>query len=151
MTEKKIDEQIALLNIRDVRAGCRAMKALQQASRENIRVYAYMDRFAQLMENGNSYVRTRALILIAANAQWDVDHKIDKILGSYLRHITDAKPITARQCIQSLPVIAEYKPELKKEIGEALRNADISSYADSMRPLIGRDIQAALSVIETQK
>lgn len=116
MTEKKIDEQIALLNIRDVRAGCRAMKALQQASRENIRVYAYMDRFAQLMENGNSYVRTRALILIAANAQWDVDHKIDKILGSYLRHITDAKPITARQCIQSLPVIAEYKPELKRRL-----------------------------------
>ena len=73
----------------------------------------YIDRLDDMLENDNSYIRTRGLTLIAYNAKWDKDNKI---IDRYLTHITDVKPITARQCIKRLPTIAKYKPELKNDI-----------------------------------
>ena len=86
---------------------CGAMKTLAELSEQSDEVYAYMEMFIEMLESGNSYVRNRGLILIAANAKWDRDFKIDEIIGDYLKHITDPKPITARQCIKSLPKIAK--------------------------------------------
>lgn len=76
------------------------------------------------------------------------DYKIDEIIDKYLKHITDIKPITARQCIKLLPVIAQYKPELKNDIVLALHKADICVYEDSMQPWVYKDIQKALKEIE---
>lgn len=127
---------------------CGAMKTLAELSEQSDEVYAYMDTFAEMLGSGNSYVRNRGLILIAANARWDRDFKIDEIIDDYLKHITDPKPITARQCIASLPKIAESKPDLKEDILKALRRADTSHYPDSMRGLVFKDIQKALREIE---
>ena len=65
-----------------------------------------------------------------------------------MKHITDVKPITARQCIKLLPMIAKDKPELKEDILSALHKADVSFYEDSMRPLVYKDIQKALKEIQ---
>ena len=92
--------------------------------------------------------RTRGLTLIAYNAKWDKDNKIDEIIDEYLKHIEDVKPITARQCIKLLPMIAKNKPELKCDIVAALQKADTSIYADSMQPLVYKDIQNSLAEIE---
>ena len=62
--------------------------------------------------------------MIAANAQWDKDCKLDGIIDKFLEHILDEKPITARQCIQLLPIIAEHKPNLKEKIVSALLKAE---------------------------
>ncbi len=67
-----------------------------------------------------------------------------------MKHIEDVKPITARQCIKLLPMIAKNKPELKDDIISALKKADISIYADSMQSLVYRDIQNSLAEIEKQ-
>ena len=75
-------------------------------------------------------------------------YKIDEIIDRYLKHITDVKPITARQCIKLLPIIAKYKPELKDDILSALHKADISGYDNSMQPLVYKDIQKALKEIQ---
>lgn len=101
-----------------------------------------------MLDSDNSYIRTRGLTLIACSAQWDEDYKIDEIIDKYLKHITDVKPITARQCIKLLPLIAEHKPELKEDIRSALYKADISIYDDSMGPLVYKDIQKALKKIQ---
>ncbi len=93
-------------------------------------------------------IRTRGLTLIAYNARWDRDNKIDEIIDGYLKHITDVKPITARQCIKLLPMIAKDKPELRNDICSALERADISFYDDSMQPLVYKDIQKALKEIQ---
>ncbi len=48
-----------------------------------------MDRLADMMDNDNSYIRTRGLTLIAYNAKWDKDNKIDEIIDKSwkkLRH-----------------------------------------------------------------
>lgn len=124
-----------------------ALQTLQKESESSDRVYEYMDRLGDMLRSGHSYIRTRALTLIAYNAKWDRDYKIDELIDQYLEHIADAKPITARQCIKLLPVIAREKPELKSDIVSALCRADVSIYADSMRPLVSRDIQEALEKI----
>ncbi len=65
-----------------------------------------------------------------------------------MKPITDVKPITARQCIKLLPIIAKHKPELKNDIFSALHNADISIYEDSMQSLVYKDIQKAIEIIQ---
>ena len=106
-----------------------------------------MDQLAGMLDSENSYIRTRGLTLIAYNARWDSNHKVDELLDAYLRHITDPKPATARQCIRLLPMLANDKPELKQDIVSALLKADPSRYSGSMRPLVQADIQKALSEI----
>lgn len=65
-----------------------------------------------------------------------------------MKHITDIKPITARQCIKLLPIIAKDKPELRNDILSALHKANVCIYDDSMQPLVYKDIQKALKEIE---
>ena len=107
-----------------------------------------MDRLSDMLDSDNSYIRTRGLTLLAYNAKWDKDYKIDEVIDKYLKHITDVKPITARQCIKLLPVIAKHKPELKNDIFSALHSADISTYEDSMQSLVYKDIQKAIEIIQ---
>lgn len=57
------------------------------------------------MDSDNSYIRTRGLTLIAYNAKWDEDNKIDKIIDEYLKRIEDVEPITARQCIRIFKIL----------------------------------------------
>lgn len=126
----------------------KALQTLQKECAESDKVYCYMDKLTDMMNSDNSYMRTRGLTLIACNAKWDKDNKIDEIIDEYLKHIEDVKPITARQCIKLLPMIAKNKPELRVDIVSALQKADISIYADSMQSLVYKDIQSSLAEIE---
>ena len=103
------------------------------------------------MRDSNSYIRTRGLTLIAHNAKWDEEGKIDGIIDEYLDHATDDKPITARQCIKSLPKLAEAKPNLMPHIASSLRQTDISQYADSMKSLIQNDIRDTLLALDSMQ
>ena len=141
-------EAFELLFDKDNKTAYKALQELQKESEETDHVYPYMDRLSDMLESDNSYIRTRGLTLLAYNARWDRDNKIDEIIDGYLKHITDVKPITARQCIKLLPMIAKDKPELKEDILSALRRADVSFYEDSMRPLVYKDIQKALKEIQ---
>lgn len=143
-----IEENFALLFDKNNNAAYKALQTLQKECEESDKIYCYMDKLADMMDSDNSYIRTRGLTLIACNAKWDRDNKIDEIIVEYLKHIEDVKPITARQCIKLLPMIAKYKPELKCDIVSALQKADISIYADSMQPLVCKDIQNSLTEIE---
>lgn len=126
----------------------RALQELIKESEETDCVYPYMDRLRNMLDDENSYIRTRGLTLIAYNAKWDRDYKIDEMIDEYLKHIIDVKPITARQCIKLLPLIAAYKPELRNTILSALYKANLYVYGSSMQPLIYKDIQKARKEIE---
>ena len=143
-----VEENFALLFDKNNNAAYKALQTLQKECEESDKIYCYMDKLADMMDSDNSYIRTRGLTLIACNAKWDRDNKIDEIIVEYLKHIEDVKPITARQCIKLLPMIAKYKPELKCDIVSALQKADISIYADSMQSLVYKDIQTSLAEIE---
>jgi hypothetical protein len=141
-------ETFELLFDKNNKVAYKALQELQKESEETDHVYPYMNRLSDMLDSDNSYIRTRGLTLIAYNAKWDKDYKIDEVIDDYLKHITDVKPITARQCIKLLPVIAENKLELKNDILSALQKADISFYDDSMQPLVYKDIQKALKEIQ---
>ena len=143
-----IAETFELLFDKNNNIAYRALQNVQKESQETDCVYPYMDRLSDMLDSDNSYIRTRGLTLLAYNAKWDKDYKIDEIIEKYLKHITDVKPITARQCIKLLPLVATYKPELKNDILFALHKADICVYEDSMQPLVYKDIQKALKEIQ---
>lgn len=143
-----IAETFELLFDKNNNVAYKALQELQKESVETDNVYPYMDRLGDMLDNDNSYIRTRGLILLAYNAKWDKDYKIDEIIDKYLKHITDIKPITARQCIKLLPIVAKHKPELKNDILSALHKANTSIYDDSMQPLVYKDIQNSLKEIQ---
>lgn len=145
---EKVEELLELLASRDNSQAYQALKALEEMSAESNCLYPHMDKFIAMASSGNSYVRTRGLALIAHNAKWDVDDKIDGIIDGYLEHITDEKPICARQCIKLLPLLAKAKPALAPKIVSALRDANVARYPDSMRPLVQKDIRDSLLAIE---
>ena len=143
-----IDACIARLTGKDAKAAHALMQQITAESRESATWYPYFDRFSELLRHKNSLVRNRAISILAANARWEKDGKFDVLLDEFLSHMTDSKPITARQCVAVLPEIAAAKPELLPRIRSALKQADLSGYPDSMRPLVLKDIVAALQKMD---
>jgi len=141
-------EIVERLRSSDNKIAYQALKELEAESEKSNSVYQYMDTFIEMINDDNSYIRTRGILLIAANSRWDIAFKIDEIIDKYLLHIMDEKPITARQCIKVLPTVAQYKPDLKEDIISALMNANTLIYADSMQPLVYKDIVSAIKKIK---
>ena len=138
---------IARLTGKDAKAAYAFAQQITTESRASNIWYPLFDSFAALLEHQNSLVRNRAISILAANARWDKENKFDALLDEFLSHVTDVKPITARQCVAALPEIAAAKPELIPCIRAALEQADLSSYPDSMQPLVLKDIIAVLQKI----
>lgn len=143
-----IEETFELLFDKNNNVAYKALQELQKESEETDCVYPFIDKLSDMLDSDNSYIRTRGLTLLAYNAKWDKEYKVDEIIDEYLKHITDVKPITARQCIKLLPIIAKHKPELKNDILSALNKANISIYDYSMQPLVYKDIQKSLKEIQ---
>ena len=131
---------IANLTSKNDTFSCTVAGKIISKSWETNKWYEYFDDFACLLDHPKSLARSRALYILAANAQWDRENRFDAILSDFLAHITDEKPITARQCVKSLAQVGLAKPQYLPEILSCLQNADLSKYKDSMRPLIEKDI-----------
>lgn len=142
-----INNRIVCLTNKDNKLAYQALKDLIVLSEQSEDVYKYMNDFIAMIDNSNSYIRTRGLKLIACNAKWDKENKINVIIDEYLKHIEDDKPITSRQCIQDLFLIAKYKPELIDKILEALKTYN-KVYQDSMQSLIYKDREKAIQQIK---
>ena len=135
-----IENMIAKLTAKDDTYACAFADKIISESQETDEWYEYFDDFASLLNHPKSFVRNRMLYILAANAQWDEENRFDLIIADFLAHITDEKPITARQCIKALAQVGSAKPQYVPVILSRLRNADLSKYKDSMRPLIEKDI-----------
>lgn len=142
------DACIARLTGKDAKDAYAFAQQISEESRASDTWYPHFDDFAVLLRHKNSLIRNRAISILAANARWDRESKFDALLDEFLSHVTDVKPITARQCVAALPEIAEAKPELIPRIRAALEQADLSGYPDSMHPLILKDIMAALQKMD---
>lgn len=66
---KDIIKQIDLLYSRDHSKAYQALKVLEAMSKENNAIYLYMNRFIEMINHTNSYVRNRGLLLIAYNVK----------------------------------------------------------------------------------
>ncbi|MDY3691560.1 MAG: SufBD protein [Dysosmobacter sp.] len=131
---------IAKLTAKDDRSACAFADQIISESQETDAWYEYFDAFASLLDHPKSLVRNRVLHILAANARWDEENRFNLIISDFLTHVTDEKPITARQCIQALAQVGQAKPQYIPMILSCLHGADLSKYKDSMRPLIERDM-----------
>jgi len=131
---------IAKLTSKNDKYACAVADIIISESQITDKWYEYFDIFTSLLNHPKSLVRNRVLYILAVNAQWDNANRFDAIINDYLAHITDAKPITARQCIKALVQVGKAKPKYIPQIIQSLQNADLSQYKDSMRPLIEKDI-----------
>ena len=125
-----MQELIEKLTSKDDKYACAIADRIISESQNNSKWYEYFDDFASLINHPKSLVRNRVLYIIAANAQWDYENRFDVILSEYLSHVTDEKPITARQCIKALVQVGKAKPQyipiiikspLVHRVGENLR------------------------------
>jgi len=132
---------VAKLTAKDDKYACSLADQIISESQETDAWYEYFDDFASLLDHPKSLVRNRALHILAANAQWDEENRFDSIISDFLSHITDEKPITARQCVKALAQVGLAKPQYIPRILSSFRNADLSKYKDSMRPLIEKDME----------
>ena len=142
-----MQEIIAKLTAKDDKYACAIADKIISESHDTDEWYEYFDSFASLLNHPKSLVRNRALNILAANAQWDDENRFDMILDEYLSHITDEKPITARQCIKALRQLGEAKPQYIPRILSCFHDADLSQYKDSMRPLIEKDMEETERVL----
>ena len=145
-----MQEIIAKLTAKDNKHACAIADKIISESQDTDEWYEYFDAFASLLNHPKSLVRNRILYILAANAQWDDENRFDAILDDYLAHITDEKPITARQCIKALVQVGMAKPQYIPRILSCFHSADLSKYKDSMRPLIEKDMEETKRLLTEQ-
>ena len=145
-----MQEIIAKLTAKDNKHACAIADKIISESQDTDEWYEYFDAFASLLNHPKSLVRNRILYILAATAQWDDENRFDAILDDYLAHITDEKPITARQCIKALVQVGMAKPQYIPRILSCFHSADLSKYKDSMRPLIEKDMEETKRLLTEQ-
>ena len=143
------------LTFKDDKYACAFAEKIISESQKTEEWYEYFDEFASLLDYPKSLVRNRVLHILAANAQWDEENRFDAVISDYLTHITDEKPITARQCVKALAQVGLAKTQYIPRVLFCLQSADLSKYKDSMRPLIEKDIaeteRILTAIISTEK
>lgn len=141
---------VANLTAKDDKYACALADKIISESQETDEWYDYFNDFASLLNHPKSLVRNRALYILAANAQWDDENHFDLIISDFLAHITDEKPITARQCVKALAQVGLAKPQYIPRILSGFKDADLSKYKDSMRPLIEKDMEETRIILTAQ-
>lgn len=135
------------LSEKDDKIRYQALQLLQYRSRYSNDVYPFWDIFRLKLKSDNSYQRSIGVMLMAENAEWDLDNRMDDSLDEYLEVLHDEKPVTIRQCIQSLGKIVPYKPDLNKKIAAALMAVNLDKIKETMRKSILLDILNVLAMI----
>ena len=79
-----IEEVVKILYSKNSKEAYAALKVLLNVSAQSDELYPYFDQFVAMSEDADFYIRTRGLLLIAANARWDEDNKIDECIAQLL-------------------------------------------------------------------
>lgn len=141
-------EILEMLKDKDDKKAYAFAKKVSAESTETDEYYEMFDLFISMLGEKSSYVRTRGFILACAQARWDVCGKIDAAFDKMKVLLNDEKPTVVRQCLSALHEVALYRPELNDKIIMAAKHIDLSRYKDSMAPLIKKDTDELLKMIE---
>jgi hypothetical protein len=136
---------VGWLAVKDDELRYKAFLLLQNRSAAFSDVYTYWEVLRGKLKSENSYQRSIGAMLIAENAKWDTENKMAETLDDYLELLKDEKPITVRQCIQSLGKIAAVKPELSEKITNALISVNLTEIKETMRKSVLLDILNVLA------
>jgi hypothetical protein len=124
---------------------------LQARSQLAADVYPHWDVFAAKLNNENSYQRSLGLMLIAENTRWDQAGRFEAMVDRYLSLCDDEKPVTVRQCVQSLCTIVATQPNCLGRITDKLLSIDVAQRQESQRKILLMDILAVLAEIQQRR
>ena len=150
LNKDDIQKLVEWLSLKDDNFRYQAFLLLQNRSLFFDDVYPYWDTFKNKLKSKNSYQRSIGLMLIADNVKWDIKNRMDDTIDECLQLLNDEKPVTIRQCIQSLGRIASSKPGLNDKIASRLISFNLVSIKETMRKLILLDILNVLLVIRKE-
>ena len=139
---------IALLQDKDDKKAYALTKEISAKSAASAEYYAYFDDFIGLLASKSSYVRTRGFILACSQARWDDKGKLAGALQAMLPLLNDEKPTVVRQCLGALHEVVLFRPELCEAIKAEVERIDLSKYKDTMAPLIQKDRDELLKMME---
>lgn len=142
-----IEKLVELLSEKNDKIRYPAFLLLQERSYGEPDVYPYWDTFRDKLRSDNSYQRSIGLMLLAVNTRWDDSGRMEATIEDYLKLLEDEKPITIRQCIQSLSYILPYQPRLTATIAKRLMALELTEIKDTMRKLVYMDILNILALI----
>lgn len=140
LSESDISQLVDWLSLKDDNVRYPSFLLLQSRSLFSKDLYPYWNVFYEKLSSDNSYQRSIGLMLIADNVQWDTENKLQNTIDRYLKLLYDEKPITVRQCIQSLQKIVTYQPNYNPRVISSLISFDLSLVKDTMRKSILLDI-----------
>lgn len=150
LTEEDIRQLVEWLSLKDDMIRYQAFQLLQKRSEFAEDVYLHWDIFRNKLKSDNSYQRSIGLMLIAENAKWDTKDKLEETIKEHLELLHDEKPITIRQCVQSIAKIIPFKPELNDIIINNLISLDLMAIRETMRKSILTDILNVLFIIRKE-
>ena len=104
--------------------------------------------FASMLQDKNSYIRTRFFILICNQARWADDKQIEKVYELMRPLLNDPKPTVVRQCLNALHEVVLFRPEMCEVIKNTILKIDLSIYKDNMILLIKKDIDELMGRID---
>jgi hypothetical protein len=151
LSKDDIAQLVEWLSLKNNDVRYQAFLLLQNRSTCFNDVYPFWDTFRDKLNSDNSYQRSIGLILIAENAKWDSQNRMANTIDAYLTLLEDEKPITIRQCIQSLGKIALIKSDYNKKIADYLVSFDLMAIKDTMRKSILLDILNVLLIIRKEQ
>lgn len=147
LNKEDIPQLIEWLTSKDDGIRYQAFLLLQNRSLFFADIYPYWNTFRNKLKSDNSYQRSIGLMLIADNAKWDTENRMEDTIDEYLTLLNDEKPITIRQCIQALVKIVSAKPGLNNRIASRLVSFDLMAVKETMRKSILLDILNVLLII----
>ena len=142
---------VDLLAERDDKVRYRAFLLLQYRSMLFDDAYPFWETFRSKLKSKNSCQRSIGIMLIAENARWDVENKMEASLDECMELLKDEKNTTIRQSIQALGKIAEAKPELSDKIADKLMSMDLSEIKGTMRKSVLLDVLTVLAAIRKRR
>jgi hypothetical protein len=150
LSKDDLPQLVEWLSLKDDNIRYQALLLLLSRSTFFDDVYPFWDTFRDKLKSDNSYQRSIGLMLVAENAKWDAQNRMEDTIDDYLALLNDEKPITVRQCIQALGKVVPFKPGLNKKIASKLISIDLMAVKETMRKSILIDILNVLLIIRKE-
>ena len=150
LAKDDLPQLVEWLSLKDDNIRYQTLLLLQSRSMFFDDVYPFWDTFRNKLKSDNSYQRSIGLMLVAENAKWDAQNRMEDTIDEYQALLNDEKPITIRQCIQALSKVAPFKPGLNKKIASKLISFDLMAIKETMRKSILLDILNVLLIIRKE-
>jgi hypothetical protein len=147
----EIKDRITLLYNKDTKEAYANLRELEALSEQENTLYPYLDEFISMLKSEKYVIRVRGFRLICKQAKWDTGNKINEAAKDILTAVHDEKPTAVRQAIQYLGYVVPYKAELTDCIKETVLSIDCSQFKDTMWPLIAKDIDHLVQLIESKR